>query len=26
MVGYMALLALMAYIFMQDFINPIVLP
>ena len=26
MVGYLALLALMAYIFMQDFINPVVLP
>jgi len=26
MIGYVALLALMAYIFMQDFINPVVLP
>lgn len=26
MVGYVVLLALMAYIFMQDFINPVVLP
>lgn len=26
MVGYMALLVLMAYIFLQDFINPVVLP
>jgi len=26
MVGYIALLALMAYVFMQDFINPVVLP
>ncbi len=26
MIGYVVLLALMAYIFMQDFINPVVLP
>jgi regulator of sigma E protease len=26
MVGYMALLVLMAYVFLQDFINPVVLP
>ena len=26
MVGYVALLALMAYVFLQDFINPVVLP